>query len=105
MSPLTLRPIAYILEGVDTRGTTVQREIPFSNVNAVKDFEDVFLHNATAVPGNPNMARINWLENNIIWKPVDGQHGVAACKQAATEHSAGLMRDEEYHRTFEERKA
>jgi len=61
MSPLTLQPIAYILEGLDTIGVVVQKEIPFSTVNAVKDFEEAFLHNAIAVPDNPNMARINWL--------------------------------------------
>jgi len=59
MLSFTLQPIVYVLEGVDTKGIVLQKEIPFSIVNVMKDFEEVFLHNAIVVLGNPNMVRMN----------------------------------------------
>ena len=71
----------------------------------MNEFEAVYLHNVSAVSGMPTMNKINWLQNNIVWKLVDGQHIVAACLQTRREHQAGLMSDEEFMTKYAQRKA
>lgn len=92
ISPLTLRPIRYIVEGTGSHGESRRREVPFSEDNAVREFEAAYLHYAEAVSGHGVLgSRANWLENNIIWEPVDGQHIVQACMEAKIERDAGLL--------------
>jgi hypothetical protein len=79
ITPLTLQPIAYIVEEVGPNDERQLREVPFPASHTVKEFETAYLQNASVVPGMPTMNRIHWLENNIIWEPVDGQHIIAAC--------------------------
>ena len=106
ISPLTLRPIRYIVEGTGSHGESRRREVPFSEDNAVREFEAAYLHYAEAVSGHGVLgSRANWLENNIIWEPVDGQHIVQACMEAKIECDAGLLSEEEYREVFAVRKA
>jgi hypothetical protein len=51
------------------------------------------------------MNRIHWLENNIVWEPMDGQHIVVACLRAQRENEEGVMSDEELRTKFARRKA
>jgi len=51
------------------------------------------------------MVRILWLENNIVWEPVDGKHIVATCKRARTENCEQRMSVSEYNNQFAKRKA
>jgi len=54
------------------------------------------LYNASVVPSAPNKLRLNWLENKIIWEPLDGQHIIEACKQAKGKYDFAFMDDQEY---------
>jgi hypothetical protein len=40
------------------------------------------------------------LENNIVWKPANGQHIVAACQLAKVQEQAGLILEEEFKTRF-----
>jgi hypothetical protein len=53
----------------------------------------------------PDLNRTQWLQNNIIWELVDGQHIVAACAQARTENQLGLLYDEDFLTRYPRRKA
>jgi hypothetical protein len=63
------------------------------------------LQNASVVLGMPAMNRIHWLENNIVWEPMDGQHIVAACLQAQRKNEEGVLSNEEFMTKFAQRKA
>jgi hypothetical protein len=105
VTPLTLRPIAYIVEEVSPENERRRREVLFRATNTMKEFEAAYLQNATLVPSMPNMNRTQWLQNNIIWESVDGQHIVAACEQAQRENQLGLLSDEDFLTRYTQRKA
>ena len=106
VSAVTLRPIAYRYDSVNDEGETVLEEVPFSREGAAREFEIAFLKHCQADPSLSNEElRTRWLENNIMWEPVDGQHIIGACKRAKEEHTEGNMSDEEFHAHFERRKA
>jgi hypothetical protein len=81
------------------------RKVPFQATNIVKEFEAAYLQNASVVPSMPNMNRTQWLQNSIIWEPVDGQHIVAACAQARRENEVELLSDEDFLTRYARRKA
>ncbi len=92
ISPLTLRPISYIVESMGPNGERERKEVAFTVKDVVREFDAAYLHYANAVHGDGFLgARTNWLENNIIWEPVDGQHIVEACREAKLELEAGLL--------------
>jgi hypothetical protein len=105
VTPLTLRPIAYIMEEVGPNDERRSKEVPFRASHTVKEFKTAYLQNASVVLDMPAMNRIHWLENNIIWEPVDGQHIVAACLRAQRENEKGVMSNEEFRTKFAQRKA
>ena len=101
ISPLTLRPIRYIVDSTRCNGERLRREETFIVENAVREFEAIFLHYAEVVHGHEVLkVRAKWLENNIIWELVDGQHIVQACREAKIEYEAGLLTNEEYRNVF-----
>ena len=51
------------------------------------------------------MNRTQWLQNNIVWELVNGQHIVAACVQARRENQLGLLSDEDLLTRYAWRKA
>ena len=71
----------------------------------MKEFEVAYLQNASVVLGMPDMNRTQWLQNNIIWELVDGQHIVAACAQAQRENEVGLLSDEDFFTRYTWQKA
>ena len=106
VSAVTLRPIAYRYDSVNDEGETVLEEVPFSREGAAREFEIAFLKHCQTDPSLSNEElRTRWLENNIMWEPVDGQHIIGACKRAKEENTEGNMSNEEFHAHFERRKA
>jgi hypothetical protein len=81
------------------------QESPFATENATNVFDAVWEQQQTSDLGMMNMNRILSLENRVIWEPIDGQHIVAACKQAQLEHAMGLMSDNEFDTKYATRKA
>jgi hypothetical protein len=104
ITPLTLRPIAYIVEEVGLNDERQRRGVPFLASHTVKEFETAYLQNASVVPSMPAMIRIHWLENNIVWEPMDGEHIVATCLRAQRESEEGVMSDEGLRTKFAQRK-
>jgi len=103
---LTLRPLAYIVkEPIGLDGQMHQREVKFRADRAVQEFEAAYLRYIGDDPVAFNMRRMDWLRNYIIWEPVDGQHIVAACKQAQMEERNGLMSTEAFNKTYAQWKA
>ena len=82
ITPLILRPIAYIVEEIGSNDERWRRKVPFLASNIMEEFETAYLQNASVVPGMPTMNRIHWLQNNIIWELMDGQHIVVVCLRA-----------------------
>jgi hypothetical protein len=80
--PLTLRPIAYIVEDIGSDNERRQREVLFGAHGGQMEFEAAYLQNASAVSSTSEDNHRQWLENNIVWEPVDGQHIIAACRLA-----------------------
>ena len=106
MSAITLCPIAYRYEQVNEGAEADVIEKSFSHEGAAREFEVAFLKHCPADPYISNvMLKTRWLQNNIVWELVDGQHIVAACKRAQQENCKGKMFDEEYRKRFAERKA
>jgi hypothetical protein len=105
VTPLILRPIAYIVEEVGPENKTRRRAVPFQATNTVKVFEVAYLQNATIIPSLPDLNRTQWLQNNIVWKLVDGQHIIVACAQARRENQLGLLSDKDFLTRYTQRKA
>ena len=49
------------------------------------------------------MSRRTWLEESIIWEPVDGQYVVATCEHVELECRTKLMDENEYQSIFAQR--
>ena len=58
------------------------REVPFGRADVIKQFEGAFLAHGNLVSGDIEKSRMSWLQNCVVWEPVDGQHIVAACHLA-----------------------
>ena len=82
VTPLTLQSIAYIIEDIGPDNERRQREVFFGAHCEQMEFEAAYLQNASAVSSRTEDNQRQWLENNIIWEPVDGQHIVVACRLA-----------------------
>jgi hypothetical protein len=78
VSPLTLRPIAYLVAERDEENETRYREVPFGRADAILQFDGAFLTHGNLVSGDVEKSRMSWLQNHIVWELVDGQHIVAA---------------------------
>ena len=48
---------------------------------------------------------MKWLEERIIWEPIDGQHVVAACKAARERCKNGMLNRAEYEETYMKQKS
>jgi hypothetical protein len=79
---LILRPIAYIVEDVGPNNERRQREVLFGAHGGQMEFETAYLQNASVVSSRSEDNQRQWLENNIVWEPVDGQHIIVACRLA-----------------------
>ena len=82
VSPLTLRPFAYLVAEIDEKKEIRYMEVPFGRADVIKQFEGAFLAHGNLVSGDIEKCRMSWLQNYVVWEPVDGQHIVAACHLA-----------------------
>jgi hypothetical protein len=57
------------------------------------------------VSGNVEKSRMSWLQNRIVWRPVDGQHIVAVCHLAKEGFLQEIMTTEIYNRSYAKHKA
>ena len=105
VSPLTLRPIAYLVAKRDAKNETRYREVPFEREDTILQFENAFLTHGNLVSTDVEKSRMSWLKNHIVWEPVDGQHIVAACHLAKEDFLQGRMSEEIYNRSYAKHKA
>ena len=81
------------------------REVSFGRTDVIKQFEGTFLAHGNLVSRNIEKSRMSWLQNCIVWEPVDGQHIVAACHLAKEDFPQGRMSAEVYNRSYAKHKA
>jgi hypothetical protein len=105
VSPLILRPIAYLVAERDEENETRYREVPFGRADAIWQFDGAFLTHGNLVSGDVENSRMSWFQNRIVWEPVDGQHIVAACHLAKEDFLQGRMTTEVYNRSYAKHKA
>ena len=105
VSPLALRPIAYLVVERDAENETRYREVPFGREDAIWQFESAFLTHGNLVSIDIEKSRMSWLENRIVWELVNGQHIVAACHLAKEDFLQGRMTEEVYNRSYAKHKA
>jgi hypothetical protein len=105
VSPLTLRPIAYLVAKRDEDNETRYREEPFGRADAIRQFDGAFLTDGNLVSGDVEKNRMSCLQNRIVWEPVDGQHIVAAYHLAKEDFLQGRMTTEVYNRSYAKHKA
>jgi hypothetical protein len=98
VSPLTLRPIAYLVAERDEENEKRYREVLFERGDAIRQFDGAFLTHGNLVSGDIEKNRMSWLQNRIVWEPVDGQHIVAACHLAKENFLQGRMTTEVYNK-------
>ena len=105
VSPLTLQPIAYLVVESNEENETTYREVPFGREDAIRQFKGIFLTHGNLVSSDVEKSKMSWLQNRIVWKPVDGQHIVAACHLAKENFIQGRMTSEVYNRSYAKHKA
>ena len=82
VSKLVLRPIKYVMYTTTDDGTVEQEEVPFPVDGAAREFQRLFSTHGDASVHGTSGSQSSWLQERIIWKVMDGQHIVAACKYA-----------------------
>jgi hypothetical protein len=105
VSPLTLRPIAYLVAERDEENETRYREVPFGRADAIRQFDGAFLTHGNLVSNDVEKSRMSWLQNRIVWEPVDGQHILTACHLAKEDFLQGRMTMEVYNKSYAKHKA
>jgi hypothetical protein len=105
VSPLRLRPIAYLVAERDEENETRYREVPFGRVDAIRQFGGTFLTHGNLVSNDVEKNRMSWLQNCIVWELVDGQHIVPVCHLAKEDFLQGRMTMEVYNRSYAKHKA
>jgi hypothetical protein len=105
VSLLTLRPIAYLVAERDKKKETRYMEVLFRRVDAIRQFDGAFLTHGNLVSGDVEKSRMLWLQNRIVWEPVDGQYIVATCHLTKKDFLQGRMTTEVYNRSYAKHKA
>jgi hypothetical protein len=105
VSKLVLRPIRYILHTTTDDGEVVQQEVSFPVEGAAREFERLFITHGSASTNGVLGSQYAWLQDRIIWEPVDGQHIVAACKFAQEQWRNDKIPGTEYMEIFQQREA
>ena len=103
VSPLTLRPLAYLVVETDEENKIRYKEVPFGRANVIKQFEGAFLAHGNLVSGDIEKSRMSWLQNYVVWEPVDGQYIVAVC-HLVKDFLQGRMIAEVYNRSYAKHK-
>jgi hypothetical protein len=81
------------------------RKVPFGRTDAIWQFDGAFLTHGNLVFSDIEKSRMSWLQNRIVWEPVDGQHIIAACRLAKEDFLQGRMTTEVYNRSYTKHKA
>jgi hypothetical protein len=89
----------------DEENETRYREVPFGRTDAIWQFDGTFLTHGNLVSGDVEKSRMSWLQNRIVWEPVDGQHIVAACHLAKEDFLQGRMTTDVYNMSYAKHKA
>jgi hypothetical protein len=105
VSPLTLRPIAYLVAERNEENETRYREVSFGRADAIRQFDGAFLTHGNLVSDDVEKSRMTLLQNHIVWERVDGQHIVAACHLAKEDFLQGRMTTEVYNRSYAKHRA
>lgn len=105
VSKLVLRPIRYIMFTTTDTGTVEREEVPFPVDGAAREFQRLFLIHGDASIHGSRGSQLSWLQERIIWEPVDGQHIVAASKYAKEQCMNNKIPKSEFQKTFEQRQA
>ena len=105
VSLLTLRPIAYLVAERNEENKMRYKEVPFGRADAIRQFDGAFLTHGNLVSSDVEKNRMSWLQNCIVWEPVDGQHIIAACHLAKEDFLHGRMTAEVYNRSYAKHKA
>jgi hypothetical protein len=105
VSPLILRPTAYLVVERDEENKTRHREVPFGRADVIRQFDGAFLTHGNLVSGDVEKSRMSWLQNRIVWELVDGQHIVAVCHLVKEDFLQGRMTTEVYNRSYAKHKA
>jgi hypothetical protein len=84
---------------------TRYKEVLFGRADVIRQFDGAFLTHGNLVSGDIEKSRMSWLQNRIVWEPVDGQHIVAACHLAKEDFLQGRMSTEVYNRSYTKHKA
>ena len=82
LTELVLCHVRYIVHNTDADGSTMKDEIALPVEGAAKAFKFVFSRHGFQAKLGIKESRTLWLEERVIWEHVDGQHVVAACKNA-----------------------
>jgi hypothetical protein len=61
VSPLTLRPIAYLVGERDEENETRYRKVPFGRADAIRQFDGAFLIHGNLMSGDIEKSRMSWL--------------------------------------------
>jgi hypothetical protein len=80
VSHVILHPMGHVIELRQEDGTVKLLVHHFRRFHECEDFEAAFQNHQDE--GNP-LSRTDFLTNNILWQPVDGQHIIHACKVLA----------------------
>jgi hypothetical protein len=105
VSPLTLQPIAYLVAERYEESETRYREVPFGRVDAIRQFDGAFLTHGNLMSSDVEKSRMSWLQNRIVWEPMDGQHIIATCHLAKEDFLQGRMTTKVYNRSYAKHKA
>jgi hypothetical protein len=81
----------------DEENKTRYMEVPFGRADAIRQFDGAFLTHGNLVFGDVEKSRTSWLQNRIVWEPVDGQHIVVACHLTTEDFLQGRMTTEVYN--------
>lgn len=105
VSKLVLRPIKYIVDVTTDDGVVRREEVSFPLERAQREFQRIFdTHGLASIHGTTH-SQLCWLQERIIWEPVDGQHIVAACNFAKEEVAQHKLSHAEFINIFEMREA
>ena len=81
------------------------KEVPFGRADAIRQFDGAFLTHGNLVFDDVEKSRMSWLQNRIVWEPVNGQHIVVACHLAKEDFLHGRTTTNVYNRSYVKHKA
>lgn len=105
VAKLVLRPVKYIVRTTSDDGRVQMERVSFPTEGTAQEFTRVYNLYAPTSGHDSEASKITWLQEHIIWEPVDGQHVVAACKLAQEHYRTGTLNRFEYESTYMKRRS